>query len=176
MHEAAGHARRAPLGGRPALLPSVPCAHARALPHPLAAAANNTWWNVHSSSRNEVGLPPCSFGPLLNFFGYWKAPGAGKTRRLLGVERQLGTAGRGDRVAVTSLTAGTVTSMDVGAAAPAPAEDGSGAGDRATALAVQTGWCTSEGWWVEQVGSGKGAWPPNLHVAQAAERKAGRMK
>lgn len=57
---------------------SIPHPDARCLPPPPpavppCAAANSTWWNVRSSkgTTGTTGLPPCIFGPLLNFFGYW---------------------------------------------------------------------------------------------------------
>lgn len=37
-------------------------------PPSMFAAANNTWWHIHSSEAN-LYLPSCDFGPLLNFVG-----------------------------------------------------------------------------------------------------------
>ncbi|KAL4435853.1 hypothetical protein ABPG77_000615 [Micractinium sp. CCAP 211/92] len=39
------------------------------------AGANNTWWNLRARSDRQLRLPPCNFGPLLNFIGPpWRAP------------------------------------------------------------------------------------------------------
>jgi len=68
-----------------------------ACPHsaPVApAAANNTWWNIYSSSAAQqvLPLPFCQFGPLLSFMGAFSAPespkgwkgGSDRRRQLLG--------------------------------------------------------------------------------------------
>lgn len=38
------------------------------------AGANNTWYNIHSSSNKPIPLPPCSYGPLLTFIGNFGKP------------------------------------------------------------------------------------------------------
>ena len=42
------------------LVPSLP---------PPQTGAYQTFWNVHTQGGSPVALPPCSFGPLLNFVG-----------------------------------------------------------------------------------------------------------
>lgn len=54
------------------LLPSIP----------PSTGANVTFWNVAVRGDGTTDLPPCDFGPLLNFIGRWAAvhswqPGAG---------------------------------------------------------------------------------------------------
>lgn len=100
------------------------------------------------------------------------APGTGKDRRrLLSEELSLGRVGAGS-VRYTSLEAGPV--IEGGANATAAAEDEGAV--RAPATAIQPGWCTPQGWQVEQAGSGKNVWPPDLYQAMVAARQQGRMR
>ncbi|KAI7840897.1 hypothetical protein COHA_005425 [Chlorella ohadii] len=150
------------------------------------SAANNTWWNMHPSDDGITGLPSCSFGPLLNFFGLWGAPGSGKGgRRLLAGEAQAAAAS--GRVRHTSLAAGAVTDpgrvqaaaaddWQDGGSTDAPQDGSSDSGSGSRAWANAESWCTREGWWVEQVSSGKGVWPPDLHRAQVDARRSGRLR
>lgn len=156
--------------GQHLLKPLSFAASARTSPLPCCR-----WWNVKPSSDGSTGLPSCSFGPLLNFFGLWGSPGTGKGgRRLLAAEAQAaaasGTAAVGSgRVGLTSLAAGPARGASrVQAAA---ADDGGG-----RVMAMAESWCTREGWWVEQLSSGKSVWPPDLHRAQVEARRAGRMR
>lgn len=158
---------------------------------------------MRPSDDSVVGLPSCSFGPLLNFFGLWGSPGTGRGgRRLLAAETQAAAASQtaasgSGRVRHTSLGAGPVTEagrVQAAAADDWQQDDGSDAwqqdggtnadssdvpqddssGSRAWASAES--WCTREGWWVEQVSSGKSVWPPDLHRAQVEARRSGRMR
>ena len=137
-----------------------PCAHLtaslplRPLINPCAsAAANTTWWNVHHSKLEPAELPACGFGPLLNFFGYWDAPARG--RRLL-------------------LAAATPANTTVPADAAAVAA--TGGPEKVQALVAGTSnYCSREGWLVEQAGK-RTIEPPDLHAAQVAARRAGRMR
>lgn len=108
-----------------------------------------------------MGLPACSFGPMLNFFGWWSPPGT-KNRRLLAAEE-----------AVAAAPAPALANGGSGGA-PAAAPGEAAGGDKAQAQSEA--WCTREGWWVEQVEGGRsGIWPPDLHAAQVAARKAGTL-
>lgn len=141
---------------------------------------------MHPSDDGITGLPSCSFGPLLNFFGLWGAPGSGKGgRRLLAGEAQAAAAS--GRVRHTSLAAGAVTDpgrvqaaaaddWQDGGSTDAPQDGSSDSGSGSRAWANAESWCTREGWWVEQVSSGKGVWPPDLHRAQVDARRSGRLR
>ncbi|KAL4423184.1 hypothetical protein ABPG77_000317 [Micractinium sp. CCAP 211/92] len=122
------------------------------------SGSNSTWWNVYASSRNPVNLPDCSFGPLLNFFGYWGSPkkvsGGGGSRRLLA-------------------EGGSTTDLD-STSTLAPDQAGAAGGGRVSAQS--TAWCTTQGWWVEQIAAGRTAVPVDLQAAQAAARQSGRMR
>ena len=47
--------------------------------HTSVAGANTTLWNVVSSGGNQIPLPTCDFGPLLDFVGNYGAPGTTET-------------------------------------------------------------------------------------------------
>ena len=40
----------------------------------LSAGANNTFWGVAAAGNQPVHLPPCDFGPMLNFVGTYLPP------------------------------------------------------------------------------------------------------
>jgi hypothetical protein len=111
------------------------------------SAANTTWWNMFPTGKKKVNLPDCTFGPLLNFFGSWNEP---RGRRLLAVE---------------GLTDGS------GAAAVDPSNGGGATVD----AAAVSNWCGRQGWFVEQVDSGKAIYPADLYSAQLQARLAGRI-
>lgn len=118
--------------------------------HLLLAGANTTWWNVYASGFKATQLPECQFGPFLNFFGWWTAPKG--SRRLLAVEGKASSEERSGKL-------------------PQPAQ-----GDSGRVAAQSTAWCSREGWWVEQVSSGRTITPTDLHGAQVAARQGGRMR
>lgn len=156
-------------------------------PGPSWSPFDRRWWNIHPSDDSITGLPSCSFGPLLNFFGLWGSPGTGRGGRRLLAAAQAQSAVSSGRVRHTSLGAGAVTDRVQAAATAdqwqdggvgsAPEDSGSGdSGSGSRAWATAESWCTREGWWVEQISSGKSVWPPDLHRAQVEARRSGRMR
>ncbi|KAL4458887.1 hypothetical protein ABPG75_013752 [Micractinium tetrahymenae] len=123
------------------------------------SGSNSTWWNVYASSRQPANLPDCTFGPLLNFFGYWGTPekvaGGGGSRRLL--------ADGGEAEAPASNSASDEAEL-------------AGVGNNTLVAAQSTAWCTTQGWWVELIAAGRLAAPADLQAAQVAARRDGRMR
>lgn len=124
-------------------------------------------WGPQSAARAwrrrvpRASHRPClahSRRPLLNFFGYWGSPkkvsGGGGSRRLLA-------------------EGGSTTDLD-STSTLAPDQAGAAGGGRVSAQS--TAWCTTQGWWVEQIAAGRTAVPVDLQAAQAAARQSGRMR
>ena len=114
---------------------------------------------MHAASFEAVELPPCQFGPLLNFFGWWSAPKGALMQGPSTVETY----------ALGNATGDGKGSGDSGT-------DGSGKdSDGEQRVPATAAWCSDLGWWVEQVAAGKTLWPPDLHAAMVAARREGRL-
>lgn len=137
-------------------------------PAPAHAAANNTWWNIYSSSGSPLALPECAFGPQLNFVGSLVGPpvkgdwGLGAVARLMG-----GTSGAaGNR----HQGASGVTESKPGVGTAEAAQVAAGAAPKA-ALPLFPGFCANQvSWWVEQRREGAALHPPDLHAAMTERR------
>lgn len=117
-------------------------------------------------SSKHLCLGRASRRPLLNFFGYWNSPkkvsGGGGSRRLLA---------EGSSISDMDSTSSTLTPDQAGS------DQAGSDGDTGGRVSAQsTAWCTTQGWWAEQIAAGRVAAPADLQAAQAAARQDGRMR